>query len=110
MGVLDLAYSRYSGRPAESEHWAAGFWPGDSRLQHAAFYAYASPKPAGLETAAVQPEAGGWSDELGEFLLPYDAIRPLPDPDASLLAYLDSTYRAGASLGGWDPALETDDG
>jgi hypothetical protein len=109
-GSFDLAYSRYSGRPADSEHWAAGFWPGDQRYPRAAFYAYASPKPAGLETATVEPEAGGWSGELGEFLLPYDAARASADPGAALLAFLDSTYRAGASLGGWDPALETGDG
>jgi Family of unknown function (DUF5996) len=109
-GSFDLAYSRYSGRLADAEQWAAGFWPGDERHPQAAFYAYASPKPAGIETAAVEPEAGGWSGELGEFLLPYDAVSASTGPDAALLAFLDSTYRAGASLGGWDPALETSGG
>jgi hypothetical protein len=43
---------------------------------------------------------------MGEFLLPYDSVRTAPDPRASLLAFLGSTYRAGAERGGWDSALE----
>ena len=77
-----------------------GFWPGDERFPQAAFYAYTSPRPSRIESAAVEPDAGYWSDEMGEFLLPYDAIRAAADPPAALLAFLESTYRAGASLGG----------
>jgi len=47
-------------------------------------------------------------DSLGEFLLPYAAVRTADDPDASLLAFLQSTYEAAADLAGWNrAALET---
>ena len=105
-GSLDLAYSRFSGRLAEDEQTAAGFWPGDTRFPHAAFYAYTSPRPDGLEAAAVEPEGAFWSPELGEFLLPYDAVQSSADPRGALVAFLESTYRAGADRGGWDRALE----
>ena len=49
--------------------------------------------------------AGAYFDQtLGEFLLPYDAVRRQADPEATLLAFLDSTYRAAADLGSWDRA------
>jgi hypothetical protein len=111
-GSFDIAYSRFSGRLADSEQTAAGFWPGDERFPHAAFYAYAytSPKPDGIEAQAVEPSAASWSAELGEFLLSYDAVQASADPRLALLSFLESTYRAGAERGGWDPALEVDDG
>jgi hypothetical protein len=108
-GSFDLAYSRFSGRLADSEH-AAGFWPGDARFPQAAFYAYSSPKPDGIETEEAEPGAASWSAELGEFLLPYAAVQGSVDPRGALLAFLESTYRAGAERGGWDPALEVNDG
>ena len=43
---------------------------------------------------------------MGEWLLPYDAVRRAADPDAALLRFLETTYRAAADLGRWDPALE----
>ena len=109
-GSLDLAYSRFSGRLAESEQTAVGFWPGDERFPRAAFYAYTAPKPEGLEAQAVEPSAASWSAELGEFVLAYDTVRASADPRRTLLAFLESTYRAGAERGRWDPALELRDG
>ena len=35
-------------------------------------------------------------------MLPYDAVRSLPDPEGAVLAFLESTYAAGADLAGWD--------
>jgi hypothetical protein len=102
-GSLDLSYSRSVGEA----HAAAGFWPGDERFREAAFYAYTSPRPDGIEDAAHEPEAAFWSTELGEFLLPYDAVRAAADPREALLAFLETTYRAGAERSGWDPALTT---
>jgi hypothetical protein len=90
-GSMDLAYSRFG----EAEH-AAGFWPGDPGYPNAAFYAYTSPKPDGIEAASVEPAGASWSSELGEFLLPYEAVRAASDPGAALLAFLESAYRAGA--------------
>jgi hypothetical protein len=110
-GTFDLAYTRFSGKPAEpppnadvvmrnsadAEEACAGFWPGDDRLPEPAFFAYTYPRPPGIETKAV-----GWNAELGLFVLTYEAVRTASDPRRTLLDFLDSTYRAA----GWDPALE----
>ena len=124
-GSLDLAVTRFSGRPAplhpggvpglpdavareayDHEVSSAGFWPGDARYPHAAFYSYAYPAPDGFGAAIVQPDKAFFSAELGEWLLPYEAVCQAADPEATLLAFLDATYHAAARLGGWDPALE----
>jgi hypothetical protein len=47
-------------------------------------------------------DAAYFDRSLGEFLLPYDAIRCSSDPEAALMAFLQSTYAAAADLGGWD--------
>ena len=52
----------------------------------------------------MKPETAFWSKELGEFILPYDAVRAARDPEATLMAFLQSTYDAAADLGGWDRA------
>ncbi len=88
---------------------SAGFWPGGggAPVEDAAFYSYAYPAPEGFAAAKVAPAAAVWSKELGEFLLPYDAMRKLSDPDAALMAFLMSTYEAAADLAKWDrKALE----
>jgi hypothetical protein len=122
-GSFDLAVSRFSGRKAppmtratpgvasevmreaySHEESSAGFWPGGGGLDHAAFYSYAYPAPSGFSEFAVQPRAAAFSEALGEFLLPYDAVRSAPDPDAALLAFLNSTYQAAADCGHWDRA------
>jgi hypothetical protein len=70
-------------------------------------YAYAYPEPEGFRAAAVRPADAFFDDRLGEFLLPYDAVRTATDPDAAVIEFLQSTYEAGANLGGWDrQALE----
>ena len=116
-GSLDLAVTRFSGRRAPARPGADGitreayshevishgFWPGGNG-QEAAFYAYTAPAPAGFAEAPVQPAAAFYSAELGEFLLPYEAVRTAPDPTAALREFLDSTYAAGATLAGWDRA------
>jgi hypothetical protein len=120
-GTFDLAYTRYSGRPAEpppgsgliyrrsadAEQICAGFWPGDERFPHPAFFSYTYPKPEGLERVAILPRSASWSDEIGEFLLTYDDVRTAQFPAADLLGFFGSTYEAGAALAGWDrSALE----
>ncbi|MCE9657309.1 MAG: DUF5996 family protein [Burkholderiales bacterium] len=124
-GSFDLAVTRFSGRPAplhkggvpglpdavtreaySHEVSSAGFWPGSDAYPQAAFYSYAYPAPAGFAAARVEPAAAVWSAELGEWLLPYEAVRSAADPDATLLAFLQTTYRAAADLAHWDPALE----
>jgi hypothetical protein len=119
-GSFDLAASRYAGRPAprytgsavncpewvmeeaySAEESAAGWWaqfepPGP------AFYAYTSPAPEGIAAARILPAAATWDQRMGLFMLPYDAVRDLDDPDAAVLDFLESTYAAGADLAGWD--------
>src|SRR6185312_12942023 len=96
-GSFDLAATRFSGRPAPPH-------PGDARFPEAAFYAYAYPQPAGFEARPVEPAAARFEPALGEFVLPYRAVRAAPDPDAAVLAFLESTYLAAADLAHWDRA------
>jgi hypothetical protein len=83
---------------------SAGFWPGSGAVQEPAFYCYAAPEPAGFATATIRPADAYYDRELGEFLLPYDAVRTADSPDAVLTNFLQSTYDAGATLGRWDRA------
>ena len=121
-GAMDLALTRFSGRIApphpgapglpdsvtreaySHEVSSAGFWPGSAAFPQPAFYAYFYPEPEGYRTASVQPEAAYYSADYGEWILPYDAVRAAPDPDAALMDFLQSTYAAGADLAGWDRA------
>lgn len=127
-GSFDLAVTRFSGRPApvhpggiphlpdavtreaySQEVSSAGFWPGGGAIDYAAFYSYAYPLPEGFGTASMAPEAAFYHPELGEFLLPYDAVRAADNPDGMLQAFLQSTYEAAANGAGWQrAALERD--
>jgi hypothetical protein len=129
-GSFDLAVTRFSGRRAplhpggipglpdavtceaySHEECSAGFWPGGGAIDYPAFYSYAYPAPPGFADAKARPAAAFFSKELGEFILPYDAVRTAPDPEATLLEFLQSTYEAAADLGRWDrAALECDMG
>ena len=55
-------------------------------------------------SALVRPQAAFFSKQLGEFILPYDAVRTAADPEGALLEFLQSTYEAAANLGRWDRA------
>jgi len=90
---------------------SAGFWPGGNGVEFPAFYSYAYPKPDGFETARPSPGAAYFDEKLGEFLLPYDAVRRSTDPEATLLEFLERTYRSAADLAGWDRnSLECSEG
>ena len=80
---------------------SAGFWPGGG-IDYPAFYCYAYPMPEGFPSAPVRPEAAFFSQELGEFVLPYDAVRTAASPDMALLDFLQSTYEAAANAAKWD--------
>jgi len=125
-GSFDLAVTRFSGRRAprhpggvphlsdqvaceaySHEESSAGFWPGSGGIDYPAFYSYAYPEPAGFRAAAVRPQAAFFSEALGEFILPYDAVRTAVEPDRALLDFLQSTYEAAANAADWDrDALE----
>jgi hypothetical protein len=125
-GSFDLAVTRFSGRRAprhpggvphlsddvaceaySHEVSSAGFWPGSGAIDYPAFYSYAYPEPAGFRAAKVRPDAAFFSEALGEFILPYDAVRTAAAPDQALLDFLQSTYEAAANAAKWDrDALE----
>jgi hypothetical protein len=117
-GGPDLAVTRFSGRRAPKHRggipncadWvqelayshevsSCGFWPAGS--SEGAFYSYAYPEPAGFAQRHVEPDAAYYDDTFGEFLLPYTAVRTAADPDATLLAFFQTTYEAAADLGTW---------
>jgi hypothetical protein len=81
---------------------SAGFWPGGGPIDYPAYYSYAYPPPETFASAAVRPSQAFFSKELGEFILPYDAVRTAPDPKGALIAFLQSTYSAAAEKGNWD--------
>jgi hypothetical protein len=83
---------------------SAGFWPGGSGAGPM-FYSYAVPKPPDFSHAPLEPTATVYNTDLGEFVLPYDAVRAADDPDEVLREFLESTYSAAANLGDWDRAL-----
>jgi Family of unknown function (DUF5996) len=116
-GGFDLAVTRFSGRPAPPREGPAfmreayshevishGFWPGSGPVLEPAFYAYAVPQPEGLPKARIRPGAAYYHSELGEFILPYEAVRTSPAPARAIAEFVDSTYDAAATLGGWDRA------
>jgi hypothetical protein len=83
---------------------SAGFWPGGPGVEEAIYYAYAYPSPDGFAAAPVRPEAAYFHEGMGEFVLPYEAVRRAPSPADALLEFLQSTYEAAAALGAWDRA------
>jgi Family of unknown function (DUF5996) len=127
-GSFDMAVTRFSGRAAprltsqspnlgawvmqeaySHEVSSCGFWPGNGGFGKAAFYSYAYPEPPGFPSAPMAPSATYYDQTLGQFILPYDAVRNATSPDDDLMQYLASTYEAAATLGQWDrAALERD--
>jgi hypothetical protein len=121
-GSFDLAVTRFSGRSApllttsstpglslavareaySHEVSSAGFWPGAGAIDYPAYYSYAYPEAEGFATAKVRPGAAFYFQGYGQFILPYDAVRNAPEPEAALMEFLQSTYDAAADLGKWD--------
>ncbi len=116
-GSFDLAVTRFNGRRAparpgadgiQSEAYShecisAGFWPGNGGYGQAAFYCYAAPVPDGL-SEAVLTSKGGFNKDLGEFLLNYDEVRRSPNPNETVLEFLEGAYSAAADAAKWDRA------
>ena len=119
-GSFDLAVTRFSGRPApphpggvpglpdrvtreaySHEESSAGFWPGNAgQAAEPIFYSYAYPEPDGFREATLAP--GQFNTDLGEFVLPYADVATAADPEATLVAFLSTTYKAAANLAAWD--------
>jgi Family of unknown function (DUF5996) len=120
-GALDLACTRFSGRPAPEhpsmaglpdrvtrdayshEVSSCGFWPGAPGIEPL-FYSYAYPEPPGYAQSSITPAQARFDSTLGEFVLPYEAMRQSADPDATLLQFLQTTYDAAANCAHWDRA------
>jgi hypothetical protein len=114
---LDLAVTRFSGRSAPSVDGAGpvdaeayshevisfGFYPGDDETPEPYFYSYTAPEPGGLAEHPLQPGAARWNTgPAGSMaMLPYDTVRTAPDPRATLLAFMESAYEAGAEAAHW---------
>src|SRR6516225_1872674 len=125
-GSFDLAVTRFSGRTApppksvtpnvagwvmaeaySHEVSSCGFWPGNGGYGRAAFYVYAYPEPTGYGDTNLTTTGAFYEKELGQFILPYDAVRRSANPDEFLLGFLQETYVAAAELAKWDrKALE----
>ena len=116
-GSFDLACTRFSGRtapprkgvisgPAYShEVCSAGFWPGGGGVDGPAYYAYAVPRPAGIENERVRPETANWNPQLSEFVLMYEDVRRAEPPEEALYAFLESTFEAAARAARWPAEL-----
>jgi hypothetical protein len=121
-GSFDLAATRFSGRRApprpgadpvtreaySHEEISFGFWPGGVlqngiAVDEPILYAYAAPEPDGFRDADV-PAPARWDARLGEFVLPYEAVRTGRNPSAAIREFCEAVYDAGATLGGWDRA------
>jgi hypothetical protein len=120
-GALDLACTRFSGRRAPEhpsmaglpdrvtrdayshEVSSCGFWPGAPGIE-AFFYSYAYPEPPGYSASPIAPAEAFFDRKMGEFVLPYEAMRNSADPDAALLQFLQTTYDAAANGAAWDRA------
>ncbi|WP_158795799.1 DUF5996 family protein [Pedobacter sp. L105] len=124
-GAFDLAVTRFSGRKAplhpggapnipnrvmqeaySHEVSSCGFWPGSEQSPAPVFYAYCYPTPADFQEQPVKPAQAFYSQEMGEFILPYEVVQQATDPAATLLQFLRSTYTAAAKTGNWDKDLE----
>ena len=116
-GSFDLALTRFSGRLAPPREGPAfmreayshevishGFWPGSDPVNEPAFYAYAAPEPDGLKDVRPRPDAAYYHRQLGEFILPYEAVRTSPSPEEAIRDFISSTYDAAARLARWDRA------
>ena len=120
-GSFDLAATRFSGRRApphpggapnlgdwvmqeaySHECSSVGFWPGGGPISEPVFYAYAYPEPEGFRGCPVGPAAARYSEEMGEFVLPYEAVRTAASPDDAVLEFAQSTYAAAADRARWD--------
>jgi hypothetical protein len=123
-GGFDLAVTRFSGREAPAhpggspnmplsvmqeayshEVSSCGFWPGSEASPYPVFYAYCYPTPASFGKQPVKPAEAFFSEEMGEFFLPYADVIKADDPERYLLEFLQSTYEAAANTGNWQRGL-----
>ena len=125
-GGMDLACTRFSGRPApphpggapncgdwvmvegySHELSSCGFWPGGG--EEGAFYAYAYPEPDGFADYPVGPKGRTSALSSSSSCCPTRRPAPRPDPDRAVAEFLHTTYEAAADHGQWDRSALEDD-
>src|SRR5262245_34625928 len=117
-GTFDLAVSLFSGQPATppsngfimrnsatAQQIEVGWWPGDHRYPHAAFFAFAFPAADGVDLATLTPAPARWDTELGEYLLDWDDARKSPTPRQTAIDFGLSVIRHACDVCGWNPGL-----
>ncbi|MDQ1460716.1 MAG: hypothetical protein QOI08_2200 [Actinomycetota bacterium] len=117
-GTFDLAVSLFSGRTvdppsndfimrnsANAEQIEIGWWPGDARYPHAAFFGFAFPTPAEFETGIVSPAAARWETDLREYIFDWDDARVASDPHSAAIDFGLSVIRHACAACNWDPDL-----
>ena len=117
-GSFDLAVNLFSGQPADppsrdfimrngmdAQEVAIGWWPGNHRYPHAAFYGYAHPAPAGYADARLEPPEARWEHALGEYLLDWEDVRRARDPYGTAVGFARSLVRHSCAACDWDRGL-----
>lgn len=117
-GSFDLATSLYSGaqvdpqssgfiaRNSTTAHQIEiGWWPGDARYPHPAFYAYAYPASDGSESASRLPASAHWNSDLGEYILDWADVCTQPDPFAVALEFGRAVIRHFCEICEWPSTL-----
>ncbi len=117
-GSFDLAVTMFSGQPADphsdgfitrnsndAENVTVGWWPGDARYPHAAFYAFTNPAAPSFAEGALSPAAAHWDRGQGEYILDWDDVCAAPDPRAAAVEFANSAFQHACQVSGWDPAL-----
>ncbi|MEO0899704.1 MAG: DUF5996 family protein [Bacteroidota bacterium] len=117
---LDLAVTRFSGKRLPNndnksgrrferetyshEQISAGFWAGDPKVPQPMYYCYTFPSPEGLDQERLSPKEALWIDSNGSPMasLSYQAVRESENPRETLLAFLESSYQAGAKRAKWN--------
>lgn len=116
---LDLAVTRFSGKPAPKmdantrilekdsyshEVISFGFWAGDDNMPEPAYYAYAAPSPNQLDKEPLEPAHAFWIEANGSpmAILKYKDLLTNIDPRKTLLSFLESAYLAAAKRADWD--------
>ncbi|HEX3425341.1 MAG TPA: DUF5996 family protein [Acidimicrobiales bacterium] len=117
-GTFDLAFSLFSGRPADphsdgfiarnaatAEQVEVGWWPGDDRHPEPAFFGFALPSRGSFRPPPEAPAAGRWDDGLGEYILEWEEVISSPDPRRLAAEFGRSVIGTMCAALDWDPAL-----
>jgi hypothetical protein len=115
-GSFDLNHTRFSGKSAEppsyggaimkyaenEENYSCGFWHGNAKYPKPAFYAYMYPAPKNTEELEIKPQQARYDRQLGEFILDYNELVDLEDPETVLLDFFNSTFETLGKASVWN--------